>query len=685
MLTFPAKFEAELNRAGHVPSYILKLLESEMFNEQTLQADWTANSGESNVDYTPTPPAAGDVILGTVTEISQTQYNAEQCGGPGEGYGIEWGQQVTTLYDGIGPSFTFFVRNPFASITNVKARIYADNNNAVGTLVAEISGTVPANNNGEVNFQFPLSVSLQNNTKYWISIENISSTGICLKYQKTNVYGGGMYAFNNSYLGVPYWAYYSTYDMYFKFNPGRFAPSGYIRTRTMDVGSTPTVDGVWKFEHLVPNGTSITYEAWASDTGAFTGEETSLGIVIDGQAITVRKRYYRVKATLFSDYAYGTTPTLGSIMARFPTYISVTDNPILGHEGSLLGISALSTKIDDFEPPSVGQVTATLAFTQMVSNYLKTKYPKNDEVKIYVGFIADGFMESDYVEHYTGLVDDWEITDKDEVLIRIKDFSKEWDVPVPAKWQSAADNKIWTSQHPVDVMLDILRGYVGITDSRIDQDSFNNVKLATSGWVVTRTITGTTISAKDLLEELRQLLSAYFIPQPNGRIKLKRWDASEAAVGSLEDVDCISIKWAGNAASLINQFNTYYNWDGDGDNLADFTSWDLAEDATSRTNWKERRTKEIKDRWTRSAQSAQVVDRRTKVLTRYANPPELLPAVVDLRYMRYETGDILNITTLRAPSTDMNGIASKPFQIVQKTPDFARNTISLKLLRRDAA
>ena len=56
-----------------------------------------------------------------------------------------------------------------------------------------------------------------------------------------------------------------------------------------------------------------------------------------------------------------------------------------------------------------------------------------------------------------------------------------------------------------------------------------------------------------------------------------------------------------------------------------------------------------------------------------------------MRHMKFETGDIVDITTLRAPSTDMSGIAAKPFQITQKTPDFTKDRLTLVLLREGAA
>jgi len=67
------------------------------------------------------------------------------------------------------------------------------------------------------------------------------------------------------------------------------------------------------------------------------------------------------------------------------------------------------------------------------------------------------------------------------------------------------------------------------------------------------------------------------------------------------------------------------------------------------------------------------------------NPAETLTVTVDKRFMEYETGDVINVTTTRAPSSDLNGIENKAFQIVQKNPDFAEDTIMYNLLRRDGA
>ena len=270
------------------------------------------------------------------------------------------------------------------------------------------------------------------------------------------------------------------------------------------------------------------------------------------------------------------------------------------------------------------------------------------------------------------------ISTDDHVAIITRDFKTEWDKKVPEKWQSAGDNVTWTAQHPIDVMLDILQNKINVRDSKINIDSFNTVKTALPGWQVTRTITGNPENAKALMEELRLLMSCFFLPQPDGKIKIKQWNASEASIDTLTDADVIKpgFKYYGNYDSLINKVATYYNWDGSGDNAADFTSLDLALDATSQTNYDEIALKEIKDKWTLSAQSAQITALRTNILNRYADPVPILTASVDLRKIALEAGDIVKVVTRRHPEYP----TEKSFQIIKRNLDFMKHKIELTML-----
>lgn len=455
--------------------------------------------------------------------------------------------------------------------------------------------------------------------------------------------------------------------------------SGYIYTRVMDLGSVPVVNGEWFFEDTTPAGTSVTYMAWASDTGAFAGEETSLGTVVDGNAINTLKRYYKVKATLTTNNT-DVVPSLQRINAQFEKYDTYADNMSLGYEPSVIDSSSLTTTIDTFEKSTISQVTLTLALTQKVSEWLATKYPRNKTVKVKEGFVAPGWDRTDYIDYFVGQVEDWSVGVY-EVKLVVRDYSKSWKTKVPSKWESTADDVAWTNQHPIDVCLDILRNRVNVRDSKLVTSSFDAVKTALSGWKVSRTITKDPIDADELLHELRLLMSAYFIPQPDGKIRIKRWDASEAAVDSLNDDNFIIRDWQGNAASLINQTHIYFGWDGDGGNAADFAEFRAGVDGASQTNWNELRLKEIKDKWTLAADVSQIQALEGKILARYANPPAIIPGDVSRSKINLEVGDIVTVTTKKAPSTDMNGISNVKFQVFNRNLDHKRDMIRLKLLR----
>jgi hypothetical protein len=68
-------------------------------------------------------------------------------------------------------------------------------------------------------------------------------------------------------------------------------------------------------------------------------------------------------------------------------------------------------------------------------------------------------------------------------------------------------------------------------------------------------------------------------------------------------------------------------------------------------------------------------------LTRYANPADVLEATAPLRLLAYELGDLVTVTTKRAPSSDMNGITNVTYQIVQREVDYPNSRMKFTLLR----
>ena len=83
------------------------------------------------------------------------------------------------------------------------------------------------------------------------------------------------------------------------------------------MGQQPEQDGVWTFTDTEPSGTAVSYEAWASETGDFAGEEIWLGVLEDADAITIKNRWYKVRARLSANAALSSTPTVDEITATF--------------------------------------------------------------------------------------------------------------------------------------------------------------------------------------------------------------------------------------------------------------------------------------------------------------------------------------------------------------------------------
>lgn len=85
----------------------------------------------------------------------------------------------------------------------------------------------------------------------------------------------------------------------------------------IDMTQQPEQAGEWTLTDTLPTDTSIDYEAWASETGDFLGEEMSIGTVLDADPITLKARYYKLKATLNANPEKTLTPSLDEISIAF--------------------------------------------------------------------------------------------------------------------------------------------------------------------------------------------------------------------------------------------------------------------------------------------------------------------------------------------------------------------------------
>lgn len=712
MITFPANFQAELDKGQNKLATIVYMQDSVNEAEKTSEVDWGNNSSESQVDYTSTPPPSGDVILEAVTPPDEENLTGNTWsilkqtvwldGAPVSAQENQHWQSFKQIsgFKELNLVKGYFKRSTDGSLHKAKCSIWDSTKTTQYGSTVEVS--VSSTTGAWETFDFSAQgIDILDSTEYWLKFEatftpatpgvGSANTVVEQKYQNTNVYADGQFDKTGSFPGT------DLGDLMFEisFIGDYFQTTGFITTDNLDLGATPTVEGEWKFDDTKEDGSLLTYTAEASSTGAFAGEETAIGAIIDGDKIIVLERYYRVKATFTPSSNRSVSSVLHSIIASFPVYNIFTDTlsiaPANDFEMGVMSLTNLTSTIDDFRESKIGQINITLNFNASISKYLFSKFPKNKLIKVLIGFDIEGFAISDFVEYFRGQIVDYVINLNDTVTVMTQSFQVEWTKNVPETWESAADDKTWTTTHPTDVMLDIIRNYMDVRDSKIVASSFDTVKALIPTWEVTRSITEDPESAKDLIEELRIMTSSYFIPQSDGSIFLKRFDASEASIASFSDANTKSIIYKGNLKEIRNKTIIYYahGEDGagaytnpeDGDNAVDFEELEIALDVTSVDNWLETRRKNIKDRWTRSTEASQITSFSTTLLTRYKNPPSIIDIVSDQKFLFVETGDIVDVTTLRAPSVDgISGISAQKFQVVSQFFDFKMGSMKFTLL-----
>ncbi len=674
MMTLPQRFDEENRKLENQPTYIVSFETDDTLEaESTTQADWQANTSSQNVDTTS---STGDVtLLAPPREANGSGNNdfslkwVEDTDGDGIGDTVRtqtlW-QSFTPQANGVVSKVLFLMRSNAVSYETETFRVEVWDGSK-STLLGSIEQTMDMGWSGYDWrwFHFPQDedgrVDVLGSTTYWLAIRTTSPGSFYVQVYYAN--GGDPYPRGEMHTAL-------TDDACFQVHLG-YPASGHITTRTLDLGTTPTRDGEWVLEDTVPIGTNITYRAWASDEGTFGGEEVDLGTIEDGDAITVGKRYYRVRAELSTTEA-SMTPTLHSIKAYFPDHMKLSSDISTGYEPAVLSISSLETTIQDFKPSTIGTISLGLGLTGAVTNYITNHHPLGKRVVVRAGFVGIG--EADYIHYYTGVIDGYKLSGEGRITMELKDTSRSWKKKLPTKWESTADDIVWTDVHPLDCMLDILER-IGTRSASIDKASFSQVKEALVGWKVSRTLRNNTYEASRLLEELRRLTSTYFIPRGDGRVRLKLYDADEEAVAELTDDTLVSIGWDANTEGLLNGLYVYYGWNGGGEELKDFSNLYTLVDAQSSVDWGSF-TKETKDRWTQSGYGWQVERMAQNIVTRYAKKPVLLDVEVDRHFIYLEVGDVVEVSSTVPPG----GMTRKRFQIVRKNMDFSRDTMRLRLL-----
>lgn len=144
-----------------------------------------------------------------------------------------------------------------------------------------------------------------------------------------------------------------------------FYPSGSGRWR-LDLGAVPQVTrGHVRISQGVPSGTSLVHTLKGSNTGAFAGEETNLGTVIDATLINAAYRYFELLSTFTSNTQRDLSP-----LVDYFDVIYQRGYPSVGECDLLLDVGFTPEYNGAWEIESTIPSGSTLTLTAKASNQI---------------------------------------------------------------------------------------------------------------------------------------------------------------------------------------------------------------------------------------------------------------------------------------------------------------------------
>ncbi len=311
----------------------------------------------------------------------------------------------------------------------------------------------------------------------------------------------------------------------------RYQTTGSISIK-LDLGTTPLDPGEWEFSDIRDGETTIVYQAWASATGAFAGEETSLGTIADGDLITNLKRYYKITATLSASADNLVTPKILKLKANFDVWerYCLADKPISWKGDPLppivMALPQIQYQMDPLEgKASISRLSVDFLDEGFLEQIITTYFLKNNEIRIFVGFDAPGWDAEDYAEFWRGEIVDWERRTGVITLV-CADWAIDTKVEIPEEYNNPLDpndpkngtiEPIVFDGHPSDLKEDLLSNKVNMRDSKIHFQSFADNKVALPGWRLFRTVPKPTDAWK-LIQEINRLEGSVLIPREDGKL-----------------------------------------------------------------------------------------------------------------------------------------------------------------------
>lgn len=275
----------------------------------------------------------------------------------------------------------------------------------------------------------------------------------------------------------------------------------------------------------------------------------------------------------------------------------------------LKSLSSLQNKIDVKRGVSSrGSLNVVISGRENFKEIIKNYYLKNRRVVRKDGFLAEGFLYSDYAETFTGKILDWSRKGDELYLVIGDDLMVTGKTKLPEVNSTKTQSLDYKNTNPVDIMLDILSNQLDVDSAFVDTVKFESERDDwLNSWSFDRVLTKP-VQADNLLNELQQETNSFII-QDGEKLSYKVFSPSAPTVTTTTWSDrdnlllgSLSIK-SGYEDNFFNRIIIYYDYDESGNNKEEnFENVYIALDASSQSSgeWDEKKTKTIKSKWIRS-------------------------------------------------------------------------------------
>ncbi len=469
-----------------------------------------------------------------------------------------------------------------------------------------------------------------------------------------------------------------------------------------DLGSIPGENGYFDFDYRTPGDSVVIFHAWASSDPTFVTDVTDLGTVVDGQEITVRKRYYKIR-TSFSSASLLYTAAVHKTNVVFPkTVHRYSTAPIDDLPNTLPLIKSIPSIPIRLDLKSYIASTQTWTIEIIDPNFYASIMAqevnfKNIPVELRIG-VTDTPITSKYdmAPYGAGLVTDYGFSEG-ILKIEVQDRSKEFSIKLPKAKIGLSDQVIppaaldYTGKHMVDVYDDLRYTQIRTPRRYKDAASFSAIKTAlTADYITDRTIEGDKPEeARDLVKELLEVMGCYIFWGEDGKEKLIQYPRSGNALATWDDNDFLigTEQPMGIDDTIINDCIVQHNWDEPAGKYLGYAGY---VDGPSQRDWAPGAgiadyDRTIKSKWIGSPQYrgdwiARTVAERVVRHSKDGLIP--LKGQTTLKWWKVQVGDFIDIKTRAFLRKGQRGTMNNPqkFMVTSKHPDFERGIISWELI-----